>query len=102
MGPFLRRSLLGLGLLTLGAAPAASGIPISVPRNGAMAEKNLNQAMQDAFACVAAVLAYRPREAEISCSGLILAAPQEALGYKFRGLAFLLEQRFDKAEEDFH
>jgi tetratricopeptide (TPR) repeat protein len=105
MTSLLRRLTLTCGLLALAAIPVLAGIPISVQpgKQGAtMDEKALNSAMQDAFTCVADVLAYRPGEAEAPCSGLIAAAPEEALGYKFRGLAYLLEHRFDKAEEDFH
>ncbi|HVZ27477.1 MAG TPA: tetratricopeptide repeat protein, partial [Rhizomicrobium sp.] len=105
MNLFVRRMLLGVGLLSLTTLPTLSGIPISVApgkQGTAMDEKALNDAMQNAFGCVAAVLSYRPAEAEPLCGSLILAAPEEALGYKFRGLAYLLEQRFEKAEEDFH
>lgn len=102
----IRRPLLGLGLLALASLPAYSGIPISAPAPGTgsrqMDEQHLNAAMQDAFVCVAAALAYRPAEAEPACTSLIAAVPDEVLGYKFRGLAYLLEQRFEKAEEDFH
>jgi tetratricopeptide (TPR) repeat protein len=98
----LRRSLLGLGLLALAAQPALSGIPIAVSAAKPADEKAMNQAMENAFLCVAAVLAYRPQAAEVACTQVIAAVPQEALGYKFRGLAYLLEHRFEKAEEDFH
>lgn len=104
MARFLRRYPLTCGLLALAALPATAGIPISVPsgKGPVMDEKALNQAMVDALACVAGVITYRPQVAEASCTGLIAAAPEEALGYKFRGLAYLLEHRYEKAEEDFH
>jgi len=105
MTSLLRRLTLTCGLLALASIPVTAGIPISVQpgkQGAAMDEKALNSAMQDAFTCVADVLAYRPSEAEAPCGGLIAAVPEEALGYKFRGLAYLLEHRFDKAEEDFH
>jgi tetratricopeptide (TPR) repeat protein len=93
---------MGAGLLALAAQPVLAGIPISVSAGKPMDEKAMNQAMEDAFLCVAAVLAYRPATAEAVCTQVIAAVPREALGYKFRGLAYLLEHRFDKAEEDFH
>lgn len=105
MASALRRPLLGLGLLTLGALPAFSGIPISASAakpGAAMDEKSMNETLQDAFICVASVMAYKPTDAELVCGRLIAALPNEAMGYKFRGLAYLLEQRFEKAEEDFH
>jgi Flp pilus assembly protein TadD len=55
----------------------------------------------DAVSCVAAVLAYQVRDAEQICTRVIAALPDEPLGYKFRGLSYLLAHRFDKAEPDF-
>jgi len=105
MTPFLRQMPFACGLLALAALPATAGIPISAQpgkQGPAMDEKALNQAMLNAFACVAGVIAYQPQAAEAPCTGVIAAAPEEALGYKFRGLAYLLEHRYEKAEEDFH
>jgi len=101
----IRRALLGFGLLTLGAMPASSGIPISVSSGkpgAAMDEKAMNEAMQNAFICVASVMAYQFADAEAVCGRVVVAVPDQALGYKFRGLAYLVEHKFEKAEEDFH
>ena len=60
------------------------------------------QVISDSINCVAAVLVYQTQDAQGFCSRVITAMPDESLGYKFRGLSYLLEGRFDKAEPDFH
>jgi tetratricopeptide (TPR) repeat protein len=105
MQPFIRLSLLSAGFLAAAVAAAPAGIPISVPAGkvpSSTDEKQNLAVMRDAFACVADVLSYRPNAAEGSCGRLIVAMPGESLGYKFRGLAYLLEHRFEQAEDDFH
>ena len=82
--------------LTAGAARAE--ILVSSSGNQPLAAES---ALADAVNCVGAVLAYAVRDAEAICTRVITALPEEALGYKFRGLAYLLAHRFDKAEPDF-
>jgi Tfp pilus assembly protein PilF len=89
---------LGAAFLTF-AAPSAQA-DILVPVAGATERKAEDTAM-DAIACVAAVLSFHTEEAKAACGRLIVAEPREKLGYKFRGLALLLEHDFAKAEEDF-
>jgi tetratricopeptide (TPR) repeat protein len=105
MPSFARLSLLAAGLVAIAVTAAPAGIPISVPAGrtpSSTDEKQHLTIMRDAFACVAEVLSYRPNAAEASCGRLITAMPGESLGYKFRGLAYLLEHRFEQAEDDFH
>ena len=92
------RLVLGAVLLAL-TAPSAQA-DLVVPVAGA-SERKADDIARDAIACVAGVLSFHTDEARAACSRVIAAEPAEPLGYKFRGLALLLEHDFDKAEEDF-
>jgi len=95
----IARPLFAASLALLLAAPAASAaILVSAP---AGSEPAAEEVIADAVNCVASVLAYQVRDAEQICTRVIAALPDEALGYKFRGLAYLLAHRFDRAEPDF-
>ncbi len=87
----------GLALF-LGAATAQAQMLVSAPNGQAMVAET---ALADAVNCVGAVLAYQVGDAEAICTRVIAALPGEPLGYKFRGLAYLLAHRFDRAEPDF-
>ena len=91
---------LGLGAVFLAFAAPSAQAGILVPVAGA-AERKAEDAAMDAIACVAGVLSFHTEEAKAACGRVIVAEPSEPLGYKFRGLALLLEHDFDKAEEDF-
>jgi tetratricopeptide (TPR) repeat protein len=83
----------------LAATATRAEIMVSAPAGTQM--PSAEAAIADAVSCVAAVLAYQVRDAELTCTRVIAALPDEPLGYKFRGLSYLLAHRFDKAEPDF-
>lgn len=89
--------LASLAILLIGGS-AQAAILIAA---GADARPAPDQVITDSINCVAAVLGYQTSAAQGFCGRVIAAMPDESLGYKFRGLSYLLEHRFDKAEADF-
>jgi Flp pilus assembly protein TadD len=59
------------------------------------------KALLQQFRCAMGVVSLNLRLAEKECDRAITLSPQESLGYKYRGLLYLLEHRFEKAELDF-
>lgn len=51
--------------------------------------------------CVAAVLTFQYDHAQTACSSAIALDPKSALGYKYRGMNYLLQHEFGSAEPDF-
>lgn len=93
--------LLGAAVLAAGPAMSPAMADIALPLRPA-ADPKVERTAGDAINCVAGVLTFRTAEARNYCGRVIAALPDEPLGYKYRGLAFLLEHEFEKAEEDFH
>lgn len=91
---------LGAAFLSLSLVASAAQAGIVLPVAGS-AERKAEDTARDAITCVSGVLSFHTGEAKTACTRVIAAEPAEPLGYKFRGLAFLLEHAFDKAEEDF-
>lgn len=77
-------------------AQAEIGLPVA-----GTAGSRAEDTARAAIACVAGVLSFQTTEAKAACGGVIAAEPGEPLGYKYRGLAFLLEHDFEQAEKDF-
>jgi len=97
--PFSRPVAAAAIAMILAATAAHAEILVSSP---AETQTSAGEAViADAVSCVAAVLAYQVRDAEQICTRVIAALPDEPLGYKFRGLSYLLAHRFDRAEPDF-
>ena len=90
---------LGAAILSL-AAMSSAAADISLPIAGGT-EPVAEETARQAVACVAGVLSYHLLEAKDACGRVIAAEPEESLGYKYRGLALLLEHDFGRAEEDF-
>ena len=51
--------------------------------------------------CVAAVLTFQYSNAQAACTSAIALDPKSALGYKYRGMNYLLQHEFGSAEPDF-
>ena len=57
-------------------------------------------ALVQGLTCILSVIAVRIPLAEQECDRAIALSPQDPIGYKYRGLAYLLEHRFERAEMD--
>lgn len=96
----------GLGLLLLAGPAAGKPAPGAGqrvwPGPGREPGPSLseNQALI-ALLCIDRVLSYRTLEAEAVCGKLIAQFPDSPVGYKYRGMAYLLDHRFERAESDF-
>ena len=102
MTPF-RFSRAGLAtLLSIAALPALAAVSVPLRPISAAPNPKAEEAIADAIECLAGVLSFHVTEGKAACTRLIASTPDEPLGYKFRGFAFLLEHDFEKAEEDFH
>lgn len=96
-----RKFRLGFGAAVLFLAAASSAAAdISLPIAG-RTEPVAEETARQAVACVAGVLSFHLVEAKAACGRVIAAEPGEPLGYKYRGLALLLEHDFGAAEADF-
>jgi tetratricopeptide (TPR) repeat protein len=58
------------------------------------------RALLQEFRCAIAVTSLQLSLAEEECTRAIAFSPQDPIGYKYRGLMYLLEHRFEKAEAD--
>src|SRR5690242_7564617 len=58
------------------------------------------EALLQTLTCVVSVIAVQLPLAERECERAIALSPQDPLGYKYRGIAYLLEHRFERAEAD--
>ena len=81
------------------AATRSSPSRVAPAREGdaSRAEAALFQSLK----CAVSLLSFQLGAAEADCGEAIDLAPQSPVGYKFRGLAYLLEHRFERAENDF-
>jgi len=58
------------------------------------------EALLQGLTCAIAVIAVQLPLAERECERAIALSPQDPTGYKYRGIAYLLEHRFERAEAD--
>jgi tetratricopeptide (TPR) repeat protein len=58
------------------------------------------EALLQGLTCAVAVIAVELPLAERECARAIEISPQEPIGYKYRGIAYLLQHRFERAEMD--
>jgi tetratricopeptide (TPR) repeat protein len=86
--------LLLLGaMLQLRAAPVVASPDVAARQKGQLA-------IAQAFVCSMSLLTFHLPQAEAACGRTIDLLPDSPLGYKFRGFAYLLEHRFERAESD--
>ena len=64
-------------------------------------ERTSDEATLQSFVCVISVVGFQLTSAERSCGAAIDLLPDDPVGYKYRGLTFLLQHRFERAEMDF-
>jgi tetratricopeptide (TPR) repeat protein len=96
-------------LLATGAVAAPAPSPaaaVTPPGRAKTPDSKLPGGIPDnlllrAFVCVDHVLAFQTAAAQEECGKLIAALPDDPLGYKYRGIAYLLDHRFERAEDDF-
>jgi len=81
-------------------SPSGRGAPAAKAPDARIAGLPDSQLLR-AFVCVDHVLAFQTAAAEQECGKLIAALPADPLGYKYRGIAYLLDHRFERAEDDF-
>ena len=58
------------------------------------------RALLQGFTCAVAVIGVQLPLAERECERAITLSPHDPIGYKYRGIAYLLEHRFERAETD--
>jgi tetratricopeptide (TPR) repeat protein len=58
------------------------------------------EALLQEVTCAVAVIAVQLPLAERECERAIALSPRDPIGYKYRGIAYLLEHRFERAEAD--
>jgi Tfp pilus assembly protein PilF len=86
-------------LLLLGAMLQLKAAPV-VASPDDVAKQKAQQAIAQAFVCSMSLLTFHLPQAETECGRTIDLLPDSPLGYKFRGFAYLLEHRFERAETD--
>lgn len=59
------------------------------------------EAILESFTCVISVADFQLTIAEQSCGAAIDLLPDDPIGYKYRGLTYLLQRHFERAEMDF-
>jgi tetratricopeptide (TPR) repeat protein len=64
-------------------------------------ERTSDAATVQSFVCVISVAGFQLASAERSCGAAIDLRPEDPVGYKYRGLTYLLQHRFERAEMDF-
>lgn len=94
----LLTAMFGLSLLT---GPAVAGTAISAPQGHLSGPGTIMEQAKASLVCVSAFLSYQTGLAERVCGQLVEAMPDDAFGYKWRGLAYLLDRRYERAEADF-
>jgi tetratricopeptide (TPR) repeat protein len=95
-----------LSLIAAGIILQAKAGGIQRPNSGPFAPPALQERVSDeatlqSFVCVISVVGFQLRSAERSCSAAIDLRPDDPVGYKYRGLTYLLQHRFERAEVDF-
>lgn len=83
--------------------PARGSLPaqlatLKIDKNNDFATEE--EALLQGFACAVAVVAFELPFAERECERAIALSPEDPIGYKYRGIAYLLEHRFERAEAD--
>ncbi len=106
-----RRTLFWIIVILLIAAGTilqvkADGIPKpdsskpAAPPSDLQEQRSLEATLQS-FTCVISVVRFQLATAEKSCGSAIDLRPDDPVGYKYRGLTYLLLHRFERAEMDF-
>ena len=72
--------------------------PKSEPESASSASEEM--ALFQELSCMIAVIAAQIPLAERECGRAIALSPRDSIGYKYRGLAYLVEHRFERAEMD--
>ena len=95
-----------LFLVAVGIVLQASANGAQRPNSGQSAppglqERKSDEAILQSFICVLSVVGFQLASAEKSCSAAIDLRPDDPVGYKYRGLTYLLQHRFERAELDF-
>jgi tetratricopeptide (TPR) repeat protein len=101
MSQSLRRALVWITVVVLLLVGTLLAVR-AAPGTARPEEKESTQeALTQAFGCMVSLLTLHLPQAEESCGKTIDLFPDVPLGYKFRGFAYLLEHRFERAEADF-
>ena len=95
-----------LSLIAVGIILQARAGGVQRPNSGPSAspelqERNSDAATLQSFVCVISVVGFQLTSAERSCGAAIEMRPDDPVGYKYRGLTYLLQHRFERAEMDF-
>lgn len=95
-----------LFLVAVGIILQASASGIQRPKSGQsvppdLQERKSDEAILQSFVCVLSVVGFQLTSPEKSCGAAIDLRPDDPVGYKYRGLTYLLQHRFERAELDF-
>lgn len=92
-------------LLSAIAITVAGSLPVAAyPHRDAKPAPDASQAGEEqrfVLLCMAALLTGDTSTAEASCGEALTLNPRDVSAYKLRGYAFLVDHRFERAEEDF-
>lgn len=90
--------LVGTILQVRAGSHAMSPVSLNAGPNGEYATEE--EALLQGLTCAVSVLALQLPLAERECERAIALSPEDPVGYKYRGLAYLLQHRFERAEAD--
>lgn len=97
--------LLILGLILQARADASAQLGGSVQRATLKSDRDgeiatEEEALLQELSCVVSVIALQLPVAKKGCERAIALSPRDPVGFKYRGIAYLLEHRFERAEAD--
>jgi len=92
--------LLLVGTILQVRAGSRSMPPVSLNTGPNSEYATEEEALLQGLTCAVSVLALQFPLAERECERAIALSPEDPIGYKYRGLAYLLQHRFERAEAD--
>lgn len=92
--------LLLVGTILQVRAGSHSMPPVSLNAGPSGEYATEEEALLQGLTCAVSVLALQLPLAERECERAIALSPEDPVGYKYRGLAYLLQHRFERAEAD--